>query len=241
MYLIFFVVVNVLLIPHSDSQTIHESDINFRVDAGSRTCFFEKGKAGQMMEAYYQVLDGQHGDLDITFEILDPNGVQLISDYKKSQNSIIMDLTIDGDYVFCLDNTYSMMNSKLVFVYVVIEDKEGGEQEAEVSVVENGTEHKDEVLEWTGVDANGEPYYIEVNQIAESLTTTLKHVVKARHLLDMYGAMKSRDSYIAFEDTFIVDMWSGFQISFMFLVGMLQVYMIKKLFNKPDSGKGSYL
>ncbi|XP_063831302.1 transmembrane emp24 domain-containing protein 1-like [Ostrinia nubilalis] len=236
MILLIFIATQLLFIQQSASQTIHESDINFRVEAGSRTCFFEKGKAGQMMEAYYQVLDGQHGDLDIIFEIMDPNGVQLLSDYKKSQNSIIMDLTADGDYVFCLDNTYSMMNSKLVFVYVVIEDKVTAEENAEGSGAPDG----EEVLEWSGVDADGQPYYIEVDRISNSLTTTLRHVVKARQLLDMYGAMKSRDSYLAFEDTFIVDMWSGFQISFMLIVGTLQVYMIKKLFNKSAGAKDSY-
>lgn len=229
--MILFTVVGVLfLCSLCTTQSIHESDINFRVEAGARTCFFEKGIAGQMMEAYYQVLDGQHGDLDIIFEIIDPNGVKLVSDYKKAQNSIIMDLSTDGDYVFCMDNSYSLMNSKLVFVYVVIENKTS-DQEAEVKVVEEG-EEKEEVLEWTGVDAQGETYYVEVKYIAESLTRTLKHVVRARQLLDLYAAVKSRDSYLAFEDTFIVDMWSAFQISFMVLVGMVQVYMIKKLFNK---------
>ncbi|KAM3960542.1 transmembrane emp24 domain-containing protein 5 [Aphomia sociella] len=223
------------------AQSIHESDVNFRVDAGSRTCFFEKGRVGQMLEAYYQVIDGQHGDLDIIFEIIDPHGVTLLSDYKKSQNSIILDLESDGDYVFCMDNTFSVMNSKLVFVYVMIEDKVTDDNEAEVSVVEEGAELKEEeVLEWAGTDNDGEIYYIEVKQIHDSLSRTLKQVVKARHLLDLYGAMKSRDSYLAFEDTFIVDVWSAFQICFMFIVGLLQVYMIKKLFSGRNDSMNDF-
>lgn len=224
------------LIAQCVSQTFHETDMNFRVEPGSRTCFFEKGKAGQAMETFYQVLDGQHGELDISFDIIDPNGEKLVQDYKRAQNSIIMDLKVDGDYVFCLDNTHSMVNSKLVFVYVMMENKENeNDKEAQVAVVEEDGEHKEEeVLEWEGIDDQGEKYYIEVDQIAESLKRTLKHVVSARHLLDLYGAMKSRDSYMAFEDTFVVDVWSAFQISLMFVVGLLQVYMIKKLFNRRD-------
>ncbi|XP_075982627.1 transmembrane emp24 domain-containing protein 5-like [Anticarsia gemmatalis] len=225
------------------AEMVFESDVNFRVEAGSKTCIFQKGKVGQMMEVYYQVLDGQHGDLDISFDIIDPHAVKIVSDYKKSQNSIIMELEADGDYAFCMDNTYSMMNSKLVFVYVLIEDKEVKTDEAEVAVVdaEGGEQKEEEILEWGGVDENGELYYLEVAHIADSLSRTLKHVVKARHLLDIYGATKSRDSYLAFEDTFVVDVWSSFQISLMFVVGMLQVYMIKKLFKRPfDDYKSMY-
>ncbi|XP_059053151.1 transmembrane emp24 domain-containing protein 5-like [Achroia grisella] len=230
----FYIFVIVLYVQCS-AQSIHENDVNFRVDPGSKTCFFEAGKAGQTMEVFYQVLDGQHGDLDIIFEIINPQGVPLLSDYKKSQNSIIMDLETDGDYVFCMDNTFSVMNSKLVFVYVMIENKvtEEDDDETEVSVVDEDGEHKneEEVIEWAGTDQEGNVYYIEIKHIHESLSRTLKQVVKARHLLDLYGAMKSRDSYLAFEDTFIVDVWSLFQIFFMFAVGLLQVYMIKKLFS----------
>lgn len=224
---------------------IYETDVNFRVEAGTRTCFFEKGKAGQMMELYYQVLDGQHGDLDISVEVIDPKGIKLLSDLKHSQNSIIMDLEHDGDYVFCLDNTHSLINSKLVFVYVVIDDKgksEVEESDAHVSVVdgEGQEEPEEEILEWIGTDEDGTTYAIEVTKIIDSMMRTLNYVVRARHMLDRYSATKSRDSYSALEDTFIVDLWSAFQIVFMACVGLLQVYMIKKLFDRPCTTAVSY-
>lgn len=206
--------------------------MNFRVDPGARTCFFEHGKVGQIMEAHYEVVDGQHGDLDISFDILDPNGVKILSDYKKSQNTIIMELEHDGEYVFCMDNSYSIINSKLVYVYVLMENKDVAEENSTVKTAE-GEEPLEEILQWMGVDGAGETYYLDASNIADSLMRVLKHIGQARHQLDRYGAMKSRDSYIAFEDTFIVDVWSGFQISFMLIVGMVQVYMIKKLFNHP--------
>lgn len=227
----------IFLLHQSASQTVHEMDVHFRVEPGDRTCFFEQGKAGQMMEAQYQVIDGQHGDLDISFDIFDPDGTKLVSDYKKPYNSIIMELSVDGEYIFCMDNTFSVMNSKLVFVYVSMENKT---EEATTVAVDKGDKEDEEILEWMGTYDNGEPYYIEVTQIADTLTRTLKHVVKARHLLDIYGVMKSRDSYLAFEDTFIVDVWSGCQISLMFVVGLVQVYMIKSLFNRPASVKSIY-
>ncbi|XP_061721594.1 transmembrane emp24 domain-containing protein 5-like [Cydia pomonella] len=237
-----YILISLLLILRACAAqvTTYETDMNFRVEAGDRTCFFEKGKAGQILEASYQVIDGQHGDLDISFDIVAPDGQVLASDYKQPYNSLIMELEQDGDYVFCLDNTFSRMNSKLVFVYVMIEDKVA-------EIIDKATEQgvnvdveQEEVLEWTGTLPNGEVYYMEVAHIADSLTRTLKHVVRARHLLDMYGASRSRDIYAAFEDTFIVDLWSAFQITFMCAVGMLQVYMIKKLFNKSTKNVHSF-
>ncbi|XP_039757825.1 transmembrane emp24 domain-containing protein 1-like [Pararge aegeria] len=218
------------------AQIFYETDLNFRVDAGTRTCFFEKGETGQTMELYYQVLDGQHGDLDISVDVTDPTGAALLSDYKQTQNSIIMELEHSGDYVFCLDNTYSIMNSKLVFVYVVIEHRisDNAEDPVVSTVDEEGKEHE-EVLEWIGEDKEGNNYTIAVAVIIESIKRMLSHVVHARHMLDLYAASKSRDSYLAIEDTFIVDVWSCFQIVFMICVGIIQVYMIKKLFDSPSS------
>lgn len=216
-------------------ETYYENDMNFRVEAGGRLCFFEKGLVGQMMEVQYEVIDGQHGDWDISFEVIDPNGHKLLDDYKNTRNSVIFDLEVDGEYVFCLDNTFSVMNSKLVFVYVLIENRQEKAKETEVSVVDDqgGEQPEEEIIEWEGIYEDGKSYYIEVSEIVDSMTRVLKNVLKARHLLDVYGVSKTRDSYLANEDTFIVDMWSGFQISFMCIVGMLQVYMIKKLFDRP--------
>ncbi|XP_022817572.1 transmembrane emp24 domain-containing protein 5-like [Spodoptera litura] len=247
-YINLFLFATIFSYPKCYGQNIYVSDVNFRIEPGIEMCVYETGKAGQMLEVYYQVLDGQHGDLDINFKVIDPKNATLLTDYKSSENSIIMDLEMDGDYAFCMDNTYSMMNSKLVFLYVLVEDKNGVTQSdvgAKMAGSDSGDEQNDgegdgaepkEVLEWEGTDENGESYYLEVGKIADSLSVTLAHVVKSRHLLSIYAATKSRDSYLAFEDTFIVDVWSGIQISLMFVVGMLQVYMIKKLFSRDHLG-----
>lgn len=222
-------------------------DFHFRVEPGGRTCFFESGKTGQTMEIYYQVVDGQHGDLDISLDVIDSAGSKIVSDYKKSENAIIKELVLDGDYAICLDNSFSVMNSKLVFVYVMIEDqdksKKENEVEAEVTTLDDkGNEVKEvEELHWTGTADNGEPYYVSVAHIADSMSRTLKHVVQARHMLDLYSATKSRDSYLAFEGTFVVDMWSSFQIIFMCVVGLVQVFMIKQLFKSPKDFEKRYI
>lgn len=224
------------------AQLHNPNDMNFRVEPGARQCFYEEGRAGQILEILYEVIDGQHGDWDISFDIFDPNDHKILEDYKRTRNHMFFHLGVDGEYSFCLDNTFSLMNSKLVFVYVLFENKQAinpeTNDEAEVSVGDdNGNGHpekeEEEILEWQGFDEEGNPYYIEVTNITESMTRILNNALKARHLLDVYGASKTRDSYLAIQDTFIVDMWSGFQITCMLIVGMVQVYMIKKLFDSP--------
>lgn len=234
--MLFLYLLVLITITRCCGQVIYSNDLYFRVEPGERSCFFESGNIGDMMEVYYQVIDGQHGDLDISLDVTDPIGTKIITDYKKPQNSIIKDLVLDGAYEFCLDNSFSTFNSKMVFIYVMLEGREDDAQEAVVTVVDNeGNEIKQiETLNWEGIDENGQLYYVEVQAIANSLTRTLKSVVKARHMLDMHGASRSRDSYLAFEGIFVVDLWSGFQITVMFIVGMVQVFMIKKLFKNAS-------
>lgn len=173
--------------------------------------------------------------MDISLDIISPSGEKIVTDFKKSQNSVIKEIDTTGEYVFCFDNTFSVMNSKMVFIYILIEhQKDEEEEEAMISVVDEDGEHQ-EILEWMGYLSDGEPYYVEVQYIATKLMRILKHVAKARHVLDMYGALKSRDSHIVSEDTFIVDVWSGMQVLLMIMTGLIQVYMIKKLFTRPTT------
>lgn len=219
------------LVTTSFAQYRYESGMYFRVEAGSRTCFYERGVAGQMLEAQYQVIDGYTGDLDISFDLIDPAGKILLLDHKRTENVKIIDLEEDGDYAFCLDNSHSLLNSKLVYIYVLFEEKPqiGVETTKEADLRDQNEE--EEILEWTGLDENGQEYFVEVSLIADSMTRTLMHVVKARHLMDLYATLKYRDSYMALSNTLVVDAWSMFQITFMITVGTVQVYMIKKLFN----------
>lgn len=216
-----------LLISRCETEVVYTRVFNFRADAGRRTCFYETARAGQTLEVYYQVLDGQQGDLDISMDVIDPSGKLLVSDYKKSQNAVIKDLETDGEYAFCLDNSFSLMNAKLVFFYLMLEDQS-------VTAV-TGRNHNDGEVghHWEGMTNNGETYHVDIEYIADCMSRTLKHVVKARHLLEIYAAGKSRDSHVVFKDTHFVDAWSTFQISLMCFVGLVQVYMIRNLFSTP--------
>ena len=61
-----------------------------------------------------QVVEG--GELDINFELVDPNGKQLIYDEKSSDDSHEVSVKTPGDYSFCMDNSFSSITNKLVYL-----------------------------------------------------------------------------------------------------------------------------
>lgn len=76
-----------------------------------------------------QVVDGGHGDLDTSFELTEPTGRIIVADFKKSDNIHRHRVTLEGDYRFCFDNTFSRFNSKTVFFELIIESENGSQEE----------------------------------------------------------------------------------------------------------------
>uniref|UniRef100_A0A182JAD0 GOLD domain-containing protein n=1 Tax=Anopheles atroparvus TaxID=41427 RepID=A0A182JAD0_ANOAO len=46
-----------------------QKEMTISVGPGKVDCFYEVAKAGQTIDIEYQVIDGGHGDLDISFEL----------------------------------------------------------------------------------------------------------------------------------------------------------------------------
>lgn len=74
-----------------------------------------------------QVISG--GELDINFFIKGPNGNILASDDHKLDSLNSVDVRESGEYEICLDNSFSRMSEKLVFVDIIIEDDVAREEE----------------------------------------------------------------------------------------------------------------
>lgn len=102
---------------HVDKQ----KELTTQVKPGEISCFYENVKANQLIDIEYQVIDGGHGDLDISFELRNPNGYAMESDYKKSDNIHRSIAHLDGDYAFCFDNSFSIYSSKTVFFEIITE------------------------------------------------------------------------------------------------------------------------
>lgn len=120
----FLVIVNVLLfsISATNAGNIYlQREMTVRIGAGKTDCFFAKAFKNQVIDIEYQVIDGGHGDLDISFELVNPVGHPHVSEYKKPDNIHRINTIVDGDHKFCFDNSFSSFNTKTVFFEIIVE------------------------------------------------------------------------------------------------------------------------
>ncbi|XP_018576390.1 transmembrane emp24 domain-containing protein 5 [Anoplophora glabripennis] len=198
-----------------------EREITINVDPGKEDCFFQKTKEGDVIDLDYQVIDGGHGDLDITFHLVDPTGRILVADYKKSENTHRADASVTGDYKFCFDNTFSTYNSKTVFFELIVEGNDDNEWGSE------------ENLDFEGINLD-QIYELKVQDVQEIVNSVRNHLTKVRHLQDLIKSTEARDRNIAEENYFKVNTYSFLQLLLMMAVGLIQVVMVKSLFDEQS-------
>lgn len=197
-----------------------EKELTVNIDPGSEDCFYQKVKKGDKIEIEYQVIDGGHGDLDITFRLAEPSGRILIQDFKKSENNHRADAATDGDYKLCFDNSFSSYNVKTVFFELVVYNDDDGEWGS------------DENMDFDKVQA----FEVKAEDVQEIVNSVRNHLNKVRHLQDLIKSTEARDRNIAEENYFKVNTFSMVQITIMILVGLIQVVMVRSLFDDRSFG-----
>lgn len=70
----------------------------------------------------------------------------------------------------------------------------------------------------------------KVEEIQETLFKLHNHLQTIQRALDVRRSSEARDRNLAEENNFKVGAWSTFQIILMFMVGSIQVYMLRSLF-----------
>lgn len=211
----------VLLFATFCSVLAYDREMTITIDAGKRECFFHLVEAGEIIDIEYQVIDGGHGDLDINFELSDPNKRILYADFKKSDNLHRHQVhQMPGDYSFCFDNTISKLNRKTVFFELIIE-REG----------EEGKRDQDDLYEGLRPE---EVYELKVQDIQDSIHTVKAHLTKARQVQEILRSHEARDRNVIEEMFFKVNAWSAFQVIAMMFVGAIQVIMLRSLFDSES-------
>ncbi|XP_014102542.2 transmembrane emp24 domain-containing protein 5 [Bactrocera oleae] len=196
----------------------YEKEMTVYIEAGRKECFYHPVRNGETIDIEYQVIDGGHGDLDISFSLLDPIGLVIVSDYKKPENIHRHKANKDGDYRFCFDNTFSSYNRKTVFFELIIE------QEGQ-SAFDN---------DWDNASTSKTPeelYDIQVHEILEYIGRVHMQIAKAHQILNMLRSTEARDRNLAEANYSKINKWSLFQICAMILVGLLQVFMVRSIFD----------
>lgn len=197
-----------------------EKEITVNIDAGKEECFYQNVKEGNVIDIEYQVIDGSHGELDISFQLVEPTGRIIFADFKKSENGHRVEAKVSGDYKFCFDNKFSSYNMKTVFFEIIIEgtdDDTWGNNDINMDEFEGLS--PDEMLD------------LKVQDIQDAIYKVRNNLNKVQHLQDTIKSHEARDRNIAEENFFRVNSWSMIQICVMVVVGLIQVIMLKSLFD----------
>ncbi|KAM7347888.1 transmembrane emp24 domain-containing protein opossum [Cochliomyia hominivorax] len=197
----------------------YDKEMTVHVDAGKKECFFHNVKLGETIDIEYQVIDGGHGDLDISFSLADPIGLIIVTDFKKPENIHRHDVQKEGDYRFCFDNTFSTFNRKTVFFELIVEKE--GEQNL-------GDDQWNDVLEGLTPE---EYYEMKVQDIMDYIGRIRMQMTKARQIQDLLRSHEARDRNLAESNFSKVNTWSLFQICAMIAVGLLQVFLVRSIFD----------
>ncbi|CAG9838813.1 unnamed protein product [Diabrotica balteata] len=192
-----------------------EKEITVYIEAGTESCFYQPIKKGEIVDLDYQVIDGGHGDLDINFNLVHPNGRILLTDFKKSENTHRIDVVEEGDYRFCFDNSFSSYNTKTVFFELIVEGDDNGEWSSEN--MKFNTEDED--------------FEVKISDVQKIVSTVRIHLTKIRYLQELIKSTEARDRNVAEENFFKVNTYSMVQLSLMIIVGFIQVVMVRSLFD----------
>lgn len=148
------------------------------------------------------------------------NNRVIFVDIKKSDNVHRYELKHSGgDFQFCFDNGFSTFNRKTVFFELLTEDPENPDMD------ENNS-----ISDLEGLTPE-EFYEMKVQDIQDIIHIVRTHITKARQLQDMLRSFEARDRNLAELNNSRVGLFSVLVIVTMICVGILQVFMIRSLFD----------
>jgi len=196
-----------------------QSELSVLIEPGHRECFHQYLSQGLVIEMDYQVIQG--GELDISLIVSSPTNRAIVSELRKPSAQHKFRTEEVGEYHFCFDNTYSRFAPKKVFFYLGSQDAFVDPHFTINSIYDNPAN--------MGSDKLG-----ELEDKLEGFRATFTKVIKNLELaqrfqtnLKQYDLM---DSIQMVHNKSKVDFWSIINIVLMISVGLVQVFMIRSLF-----------
>merc|ERR1719187_945255 len=200
-----------------------EREITVEIRPGTQECFYEAVKAGETLDIEYQVIDGGQGELDIDFTLHNPFGVTLVQDLRRGDSSHRTKMTEAGDYKLCFDNSFSTFNAKTVFFGILVENEDEDDD--------------DDDLWDSGFEDSLSPedvYEMKVEDIKDGLNRIRGHLTKSRLMQDQLRAYEARDRNTQENNYTRVNFWSTLNIVVMLSTGMIQVVLLRSLFDEKS-------
>ncbi|KAG0721919.1 Transmembrane emp24 domain-containing protein 1 [Chionoecetes opilio] len=204
------------LLIHSSCGRDIEREMTVEVKAGTEECFYETIKGGETLDVEYQVIDGGRGELDIDFYLAGSTGEVVVQDLRRSEGNHRTTITEEGDYRICWDNSFSHFSTKTVFFGITIES-------------DDDDDLWDDGLEET-ITAE-EIYEMKIEDIKEAMGRIRGHLTKSRFMQDQLRAYEARDRNVAENNNAKVTSWSLINITVMVVTGLIQVILLRSLFD----------
>ncbi|XP_068095890.1 transmembrane emp24 domain-containing protein 5 [Hyperolius riggenbachi] len=195
----------------SFSQSV-DSDFTFTLPAAQRECFFQPMKKDATLEIEYQVLDG--ASLDVDFYIVAPDGEVVLSETRQSDGVHTLE-TADGDYQFCFDNTFSHISEKVIFFELILDHMDGDEFQQE---------------DWKNYAIGTDILDMKLEDIMETINSVKGRLGKSLQIQTLLKAFEARDRNIQESNYDRVNFWSTVNLLVMVVVSVMQVYMLRSLF-----------
>ncbi|KAG8436734.1 hypothetical protein GDO86_007721 [Hymenochirus boettgeri] len=193
------------------SQSV-DSDYTFTLPAGQKECFFQPMKKDATLEIEYQVLDGT--GLDVDFFLIAPSGEILLLEERQSDGVHTVE-TVDGDYQFCFDNTYSRMSEKVIFFELILD---------------NINDESNDQEDWKNYIVGSDLLDMKLEDILETINSVKGRLSKSAHIQTLLKAFEARDRNIQESNYERVNFWSAINLVVMVAVSIIQVYMLRSLF-----------
>ncbi|XP_078541203.1 transmembrane emp24 domain-containing protein 1 [Lissotriton helveticus] len=190
-----------------------DTEFTFLLPAGRQECFYQTAGANATMEVEYQVIGG--AGLDVDFILMSPSGAMLVAEYRRSDGVHTVDVTEEGDYMMCFDNSFSTISEKLVFFELIFDTQQGD----------------DEAENWAEMVEPDELLDIKIDDIKDAIETMKSRLEKSMQMQTVLRAFEARDRNLQDSNLDRVNFWSAVNLFVLVMVAVVQVYMLKSLFN----------
>ncbi|XP_062865905.1 transmembrane emp24 domain-containing protein 1b [Trichomycterus rosablanca] len=191
-----------------------DSELTFLLPAGLSGCFYQPAERNGTLEIEYQVIAG--AGMDVDFSIVSPVGVQLVTEFRRSDGVHVIEPTDAGDYQICFDNTFSRFSEKMVFFEVILEGPANG----------NAAED-----EWAGLAEPENMLEYKLEDLRESMDAVHRHLERSRQMQTVLRAFEARDRNLLEDNLWRVSFWSCTSMVIMMGVALTQVYTVRRLFD----------
>lgn len=185
-------------------------------EPGRMECYHQSVAATEHFSIEYKVIDGGQAEAHINFMLMDPHRKVLVSDHKEGERKHPLIANETGVYNFCFDNTISTFNRKIVAFTLQVTPHNQDELDTQRLV-------KDMTVEY-----QYDRTYTLMDDYIKHISLNLE---RSRQIQMFLRTHEARDRKLAESNFSLVNNWSCAQLIAMILVGLLQVFMLRSIFN----------